>query len=173
MATKSVRPPTDKQLAKIALALGDALREHGWMLATAESCTGGWLAKLVTDQSGSSEWFDRTFVTYSNAAKHEMLGVDQRILDEHGAVSEETVRAMAQGALDRSVAQVTIAISGIAGPDGGTPEKPVGTVWFAWMVHTESLTTRCDRFTGERDSVRRQAAYTAMDQLLKMLLQSE
>ncbi len=169
MTAKSIHPPSDKQLVKKAAELGSALRERGWMLATAESCTGGWLAKLVTDEPGSSEWFDRTFVTYSNAAKQEMLGISQKTLQEHGAVSEETVREMAQGALERSGAQVTIAISGVAGPDGGTPEKPVGTVWLAWLVHTESLTARCDHYVGNRDSVRRQATYNAMDQLLKLM----
>ena len=157
----------------MARAVGAALRGRGWMMATAESCTGGWIAKLITDQPGSSEWFDRSFVSYSNAAKQEMLGVSPRTLDAHGAVSEETVREMARGALDKSNAQVTIAISGIAGPDGGTHSKPVGSVWLAWSVYSEAMVARLDRYHGDRDSVRRYAVMNALAGLLDLLVPGE
>ncbi|GAB4353910.1 MAG: nicotinamide-nucleotide amidase [Gammaproteobacteria bacterium] len=164
---------SDEVLSRKAAQVGEALLERDWMLATAESCTGGWIAKLVTDHAGSSQWFDRGFVTYSNAAKNELLEVCEATLEEHGAVSEETVRAMVRGALARSNAEVAVAVSGIAGPDGGTPEKPVGTVWFAWSVHTESVVVRCDSYQGDRDSVRRQAVYHALDTLLELLVAGE
>lgn len=174
MTTKRISPPpSDQKLGRTARKLGAALHERGWTLATAESCTGGWIAKLMTDVPGSSQWFDRSYVTYSNAAKVEMLGVSRQTLSGHGAVSEETVREMAQGAFDRSSAQVTIAISGIAGPDGGTAAKPVGTVWLAWLVHTEALVTRLDRYPGDRDSVRRLAVMNAMDRLLELMVSGE
>src|SRR5690606_25364824 len=124
--------PSDAELARLAADVGRALVRAGRALATAESCTGGWVGQVVTSVPGSSAWYDRGFVTYSNAAKTEMLGVPERLLAEHGAVSEAVVCAMAEGALRASRAQVTLAVTGIAGPDGGTAEKPVGTVWFGW-----------------------------------------
>ena len=117
----------ENELRKLARHAGELLHRHGLMLATAESCTGGWVAQAITAVPGSSQWFDRGFVTYSNEAKCEMLGVDVATLEAHGAVSEETVRAMAEGAL-RTAVPISVAISGIAGPGGGSPEKPVGTV---------------------------------------------
>lgn len=114
--------------------LADVLQQHGWMLATAESCTGGMIAANCTDLSGSSNWFERGFVTYSNEAKHDMLGVDSALIAEHGAVSEAVVQAMTLGAMRRSHAQVTLAVTGVAGPSGGSADKPVGTVWFAWAT---------------------------------------
>src|SRR5215831_857510 len=121
-------------LASLARRVGSRLRRRGLMLATAESCTGGWIAQAVTSVAGSSDWFERGFVTYSNEAKKEMLGVRAATLSRHGAVSEEAAREMASGALKRSGAHVAIAVTGIAGPGGGTREKPVGTVCFAWAT---------------------------------------
>ena len=139
------------------------------MLATAESCTGGWVAKVITQVSGSSQWFDRGFVTYSNIAKQEMLAVSAETLQQHGAVSEATVREMAVGALRHSHAQVALAISGIAGPGGGTADKPVGMVCFAWATADGPVTAATHRFQGNRDSIRRQAVLTALEGLLQQL----
>jgi nicotinamide-nucleotide amidase len=133
--------------------VADFLLKRSWMLVTAESCTGGLIAACCTDLAGSSQWFERGFVTYSNAAKTEMLGVDAELIATHGAVSEPVARAMALGALEHSHAQVSVAVTGIAGPSGGTADKPVGTVWFAWAlpggVHSEM---HC--FPGDRGGVR-------------------
>lgn len=156
-------------LLHLATHIGDRLRARGWMLATAESCTGGWIAKTLTDVAGSSDWFDRGVVTYSNAAKHEMLGVRLDTLAQHGAVSAPVVTAMVAGALAQSRAQVALAISGIAGPGGGSPEKPVGTVWLAWGLPEQPIVTRCVRFAGERDAVRQQAVEMALSGLLEQL----
>ena len=155
-------PTTDADLDTLARRLGRQLQGKGLRLAAAESCTGGWLAKVITDIAGSSAWFERGFVTYSNRAKQDMLGVTAATLDEHGAVSEATVREMAEGALRHSEAELAVAISGIAGPDGGSPDKPVGTVWFAWAARDAA--TRCDRliFAGDREAVRRQAVARAL-----------
>lgn len=133
------------------------------MLATAESCTGGWIAQAVTTVPGASAWFERGFVVYSNAAKEELLGVRPATLAAHGAVSEETVREMAEGALERSRAQVAVAVSGIAGPTGGTPEKPVGTVCLAWAVRSGPTRVETRRFSGDREAVRRQAVEAALE----------
>ena len=121
-------------IEELVQQLAAKLTEKGWMLATAESCTGGMIAAACTDLAGSSQWFDRGFVTYSNEAKTEMLGVPAELITQHGAVSEEVVRAMAEGAIRHSRAQVSIAVTGIAGPRGGSVEKPVGTVWVGWCV---------------------------------------
>jgi len=150
-------------------ALTERLLERGLKVATAESCTAGLLAKLLTDAPGSSQWFERGFVTYSNAAKQEMLGVPQKIIAQHGAVSEQTVTEMAQGALANSHASVALAISGIAGPDGGTPDKPVGTVWFAWLLAGAEAAREVILFQGSRDAIRQQAAAHAVQGLLKYL----
>jgi nicotinamide-nucleotide amidase len=160
---------TDEALYPLAARLGEALKRRGWRLAAAESCTGGWIAKLVTDVPGSSAWFDRGLVTYSDRAKQELLGVAAETLELYGAVSGETVRSMGEGALARSAAQVALAVSGVAGPDGGTLAKPVGTVWFAWArtdADTESVQMR---FDGDREAVRRQAAGFALTRLLELL----
>lgn len=146
--------------------LADALRLKGWMLATAESCTGGMIAAACTDLPGSSDWFDRGFVTYSNAAKSEMLGVPAALIAKHGAVSEAVVRAMAQGAITHSKAQASIAVSGVAGPGGGSPEKPVGMVWLAWQIGTQSHAT-CMQWHGNRSSLRTQATAHGLQQLLQ------
>ena len=146
-----------------------ALKRQGLMLATAESCTGGWVAQVITSVAGSSEWFERGFVAYTNLAKREMLGVSTTTLSRYGAVSEQCVRAMAEGALTHSHAQVALAITGIAGPSGGTPEKPVGTVCFAWAVKKRDTISRKQIFSGDRESVRRQAVVTALQGLLEYL----
>jgi nicotinamide-nucleotide amidase len=154
---------------RTAQELGALLMRRGWLLATAESCTGGWLAKQVTDVPGSSGWFERGFVTYANAAKVEMLGVREQTLLAHGAVSDATVREMAEGALARSHADVAVAVSGVAGPDGGTPEKPVGLVWIAWALRDEPAQAEQFNFAGNREAVRRQAVDTALRGLIKRL----
>lgn len=140
-----------------------------WMLTTAESCTGGWLAKYITDLPGSSAWFERGFVTYSNNAKLEMLGVNEQTLREHGAVSACTVCEMAQGALAHSHAEISVAISGVAGPDGGTTERPVGLVWLAWCSKGESAQAERYQFEGDRESVRQQAVDAALRGLVQRL----
>ncbi|MDM8545466.1 CinA family protein [Candidatus Venteria ishoeyi] len=148
--------------------LSQCLLSKNWLLTTAESCTGGWVAQAVTALAGSSNWFDRGFVTYSNAAKQEMLGVAANTIATQGAVSEATVRAMVQGALKHSHAQVAIAISGIAGPGGGSVDKPVGTVWLAWKTPEQEL-AKCFVFAGDRLAVRHQAVTMALQQLLELL----
>ena len=141
------------------------------MVTTAESCTAGWVAKVITDIAGSSSWFDRGFVTYSNAAKQEMLAVRVETLAHFGAVSKETVVEMARGALQYSRAGISVAISGVAGPGGDTPEKPVGTVWFAWALGAGGEWTAKEWFPGSRVAVRRQAVVRALQGLLNVLKQ--
>jgi len=160
--------PSDA-LIILATLVGAGLRAKGMMLATAESCTGGWVAQAVTAIGGSSEWFERGFITYSDAAKREMLGVSARTLAAHGAVSEQTAREMAAGALAHSRAQVAVAITGIAGPTGGTPEKPLGMVCFAWAAQDGVLNAETRHFTGDRESVRRQSVIAALQGVLKLL----
>ena len=156
-------------LTTLATLVGARLKARGIMLATAESCTGGWVAQAVTAIGGSSAWFERGFVTYSDAAKQEMLGVDAGTLAAHGAVSEPTAREMARGALVRSRAQVAVAITGIAGPSGGTPEKPLGMVCFAWSEKDGAPNAETRHFTGNRESVRRQSVIAALQGILKLL----
>lgn len=139
------------------------------MLAVAESCTGGWLAKVCTDIPGSSTWFDRGFVTYSNDAKHDMLGVNETTLQKHGAVSQQTVEEMVAGVLSQSRAEWAIAISGVAGPGGGSDVNPVGTVWFAWMKKNQNSITSKQLFTGDREQVRLQSVEFALEELSKLL----
>jgi nicotinamide-nucleotide amidase len=151
----------------LARQVGDALAVRGWMLATAESCTGGWVAKVVTDVAGSSGWFERGYVTYTNRSKQEMLGVRGATLDEYGAVSGQTVQEMALGARDRAGADISVAISGIAGPGGGSAEKPVGTIWIAWATQAGVHTQRY-LFDGDREAVRRQAMEEALRGVLEL-----
>jgi nicotinamide-nucleotide amidase len=148
--------------------LAQELQARGWMLATAESCTGGLIAAACTDLSGSSNWFERGFVTYSNAAKTEQLGVDPALIAQHGAVSEVVARAMAFGAVRHSRAQVSVAVTGVAGPTGGSPQKPVGTVWFGFQVHGR-LTSETVRFDGDRAAVRSATVDHALQRLLQLL----
>jgi nicotinamide-nucleotide amidase len=153
----------------LTLNCAGLLRRRGYHLVVAESCTGGWLAKILTDQPGSSEWFDRGFVTYSNEAKQAMLGVSSTTLEQSGAVSEACVLEMTQGALRESGGDVAVAISGIAGPGGGSREKPVGTVCFAWQVTgSEGITHRLC-FDGDRNQVRWQAVVHALRELEGLL----
>lgn len=142
--------------------LGEQLKQHKQILATAESCTGGGVASAITDIAGSSGWFDRAFVTYSNDAKMEMLGVSAETLEQHGAVSEEVVEEMARGALNHSRATIAIAISGIAGPDGGTELKPVGTVCFAWLDKNGWQSKETCLFPGDRAAIRQAAVLHAL-----------
>ena len=160
--------PSDT-LTTLATLVGAKLRAKGLMLTTAESCTGGWVAQAVTTVAGSSDWFERGFVTYSDAAKQEMLGVSARTLAAHGAVSEETAREMAIGALAHSRAQVALAITGIAGPGGGSPEKPLGMVCFAWAMKGGAVSAETRQFKGDRESVRRQSVIAALQGVLELL----
>jgi nicotinamide-nucleotide amidase len=167
----------DTHLQELAERVGEALTARGILLATAESCTGGWIAKVVTDIPGSSCWFDCGFIVYNRNAKQSMLGVPASVIDENGEVSEPTVRALAEGALSRSRAAVTVAVSGIAGPSGGTPDKPVGTVCFAWgeadmvagAVRNIQIHSVTCRFDGDREAVRRQAVHHALEGVLQLL----
>ena len=153
-------------LQTLSESVGAQLLSRGEWLATAESCTGGWVAQSITAIAGSSAWFDRGFVTYSNAAKQEMLGVTEATLERHGAVSEATARAMAQGAIAHSRADWAIAITGIAGPGGGSPEKPVGTVCFAWAQRDGGCEAQTCVFAGDRAAVREQSVIQALRGLL-------
>ncbi len=157
------------ELALLSERVGRALAARDWTMATAESCTGGWIAEVVTATAGSSAWFDRGFVTYSNAAKQEMLGVGGDTLVRHGAVSERTVREMAAGALAHSHAQVAVAVSGIAGPAGGSADKPVGMVCLAWAIVGQPLRATTRHFDGDREAVRRQTVECALGELLTLL----
>ena len=150
-------------------ALGDALRERGWMLATAESCTGGLIAAACTALAGSSHWFERGFVTYSNEAKHELLGVPEALIAAHGAVSAEVACAMAAGALAHSHAQIAVAVTGIAGPSGASPGKPVGTVWVAWARSGVPARAELLQLQGDRASVRAQTVRYALARLREAL----
>lgn len=157
--------PSDASLARDAASLGECLRGQGRVIATAESCTGGWIAKCLTDTSGSSDYFETGLVTYSNTAKENMLGVTAGILAGHGAVSSTVASAMVSGALDRTGADVAVAVSGIAGPGGGNAEKPVGAVWFGWGVAGSTPVTACKQFEGGRDQVRRESVHFALTRL--------
>ncbi len=152
----------------LARRIGEALKARGLRLATAESCTGGWAAMALTAVPGSSDWFERGYVTYSNEAKREDLGVAAATLHKHGAVSEEVAREMAAGAARRARAPVALAITGVAGPSGGTKDKPVGLVCFAWAQGSK-ITSETKRFEGDRESVRRQSVIHALEGVLEAL----
>jgi nicotinamide-nucleotide amidase len=152
--------------------LADLMLKNQWKLATAESCTGGLIAAACTDLAGSSNWFERGFVSYSNEAKTELLGVDAALIARHGAVSEEVARAMAQGALLRSRAQVAVAVTGVAGPTGGSATKPVGTVWFGWAT-PGGLISEVQHFAGDRATVRAATVQHALQTLLVLLQKLE
>ena len=156
------------KLSSLSRRAGKALKKRGQTLVTAESCTGGWVAQAVTSIAGSSEWFERGYVTYSNAAKREALGVRKATLERHGAVSEPTAREMARGALRRSRATIAVSITGIAGPGGGLPGKPVGTVCFAW-AQGRNIRSETRRYKGGRRNVRRQSVVHALRGVLKWL----
>lgn len=163
------RLPVDDDLHALAQAVGGMLHTHGQVLATAESCTGGWIAKLCTDIPGSSDWFEGGAVTYSNALKQALLGVTTTTLEQHGAVSRECALEMVAGALANLGASIAIAVTGIAGPAGGTPDKPVGTVWIAWQRRAETPQAEVFHFAGGRDAVRRQTVAHALAGVRKIL----
>jgi len=154
--------PSDKSLQTLACAVGERLLARGQCIATAESCTGGLIAKLLTDIAGSSAWFERGLVTYSNEAKHELLGVPADTLQRAGAVSAETVQEMVQGLLKAAPVQWAVAVSGIAGPGGGSADKPVGTVWIGWGGTDAAVSVSRFLFEGDRDAVRRLSAEAAL-----------
>jgi len=160
---------TNIELTALAAELGLTLKAKGLMLAMAESCTGGMVAQAITSVAGSSEWFDRGFVTYSNAAKIDMLGVSSETLERFGAVSEQTASEMALGALMNSASQIAGSITGIAGPDGGTKAKPVGMVCFALASHNSPVSTNTQLFHGNREQIRQQATIFMMAELIKRL----
>ena len=157
--------PCEADLLDLVRELAEILESQGLRLVTAESCTGGWIAKLVTDQPGSSAWFEAGLVTYSNEAKHRLLSVSLATLERFGAVSAETAREMLAGALAHSTADLAVAVTGIAGPGGGTPDKPVGTVWIGWQRRGAGADARCFHFAGNRTSVRRQTVAAALSGL--------
>jgi nicotinamide-nucleotide amidase len=159
----------DSELYRLAQALGEKLKSQGLMLACAESCTGGWIGEVVTAVPGSSEWFERGFITYSNAAKQEMLGVQAPTLQAHGAVSEQVVLEMAAGALAHSAAHIAVSVSGVAGPGGGTAAKPVGMVCVGWCIEQREPCAATYRFAGDREAIRRQAVLQALHGVLKIL----
>ena len=153
----------------IVESLSQSFQHKRWMLATAESCTGGWVAQAITSLAGSSLWFERGFVTYSNQSKQELLGVKQSTLDHYGAVSEQTALEMAQGALKNSHADVSLAITGLAGPDGGQEDKPVGCVYFAWAGKNFDIQVERQHFSGTRSAIREQAVKFALERLLQII----
>jgi len=161
--------PDDAALRQLADQVAEGLRANGAMLATAESCTGGWIAKACTDLAGSSEWFDSAAVTYSNRAKQALLGVTAATLEKHGAVSRECALEMVAGALARFDANVAVVVTGIAGPGGGTPDKPVGTVWIAWQQRGHVAHAEHFQFDGDRDAVRRQTVAEALNGIRRIL----
>ena len=158
---------SDSELLQLTSQVAQCLLDLNWRLSVAESCTGGWLGKCCTDLAGSSTWFDRGFITYSNQAKQDLLNVNELTLTQFGAVSEQTASEMVQGALAASMADISVAITGIAGPDGGTIDKPVGTVWFAWRTKYSVVQTQCCHFEGDRESIRRQAVKLALQGIIK------
>jgi len=160
------------RLYQLAQEVGAALKSRALMLATAESCTGGWIGAAITAVPGSSDWYERGFITYSYVSKREMLGVKAKTLQKFGAVSEQTVTEMAAGALAASYAHVAVAISGTAGPGGGTPEKPVGTVCLAWALRGGEPVAETCHFAGDREAVRRQAVERVLERALELLPKS-
>ena len=154
---------------ELAKQVGQTLTKRNFLLATAESCTGGWIAEVITSIAGSSAWFERGFITYSNLAKQEMLGIKASLIEQYGAVSRQAALAMAEGALNFSSAQVSIATTGIAGPEGGTLEKPVGTVWVAWAIKGQLSEAECYHFKGDRALVRQQTVQASLERLIQKL----
>ena len=159
---------SNEELLDMAKTLGHMLQEKGWMVTTAESCTGGWLAEVITAVPGSSAWFDRGFITYSNQSKQDMLAVGTATLEAHGAVSEETVQEMAAGALKNSRAQISASISGIAGPGGGTRQKPVGMVCNGWALADGTVLSSTCRLSGDREEIRSRAVAAALRGLIEL-----
>lgn len=168
LSNQELLAPDGRALEPLLLHIAARLQARGQMLAAAESCTGGLIAGACTHLAGSSLWFERGFVSYSNAAKTELLGVDPALIERHGAVSEPVARAMAEGALARSHAQASLAVTGVAGPGGGSPDKPVGTVWFAWCVDGRTH-SQCQHFAGDRAAVRAATVAHALERLGALL----
>ncbi len=166
--TKTPIIPDDAALRELAQRVGESLQSHGLMLVTAESCTGGWIAKTVTDTAGSSEWFDCGLAAYSYEAKQALLGVRPQTLEKHGAVSRETVLEMVSGALSHSGGTIAVAVTGIAGPGGGTHDKPVGTVWIGWKRRGGDPRAEVFHFDGDREAVRRQTVAAALQGLERL-----
>lgn len=161
---------SEQELRDLAEQLGECLSAKGMKLASAESCTGGWLAKIITDIPGSSAWFTGSVVCYSNESKHSLLGVDEKTLQEFGAVSGETVLEMSDGIFTHTDADVAVSVSGIAGPDGGTEDKPVGLVWLSWGKRDKSVFANPFNFAGDREAVRKQSIKQALNNLLDLLV---
>jgi len=161
--------PPQEALEASGRELGAALLERGWRMATAESCTGGWIAQAMTATSGSSDWFECGLVTYSNAAKVSLLGVDAMTIERHGAVSVETAGQMADGALRVGGVDVAVSVTGVAGPSGGSPDKPVGTVCFGFAVSGRATRTERQQFAGDRHDVRARTVAHALARLLEIL----
>ena len=161
---------SEQELRDLAQQLGKCMTAKGLKLATAESCTGGWLAKIITDIPGSSAWFIGSVVSYSNEAKHSLLGVSEITLNEFGAVSGETVLEMSDGLFSHTEADIVVSISGIAGPDGGSDEKPVGLVWLSWGKRDKSVFATPFHFDGDREEVRKLSVKQALDNLLDLLV---
>ena len=161
--------PSDQELLALAEELARAAMRKGWWIATAESCTGGWIGMLITSLPGSSNWYDGGFITYSNEAKQEMLGVPAAVIETHGAVSEETAREMAKGAIAHSRADAALSVSGIAGPAGATPGKPVGTVCMGWALRNGTVLSTTCRMGGDRQEVRARAVAAAVRGLLELM----
>lgn len=159
----------EKHFTDLVQRIGKQLQENKLFLVTAESCTGGQIAQILTSLSGCSKWFDRGYVTYSNKAKMEMLAIKPELIQQFGAVSQQTSEAMAMGALHTSQADVALSVTGIAGPDGGTPEKPVGLVWFAWVGKHFALKSDSQHFKGNREQIRTQASQHALEVLLELI----
>ncbi len=161
---------TEQELRDLAEQLGECMKAHDMKLATAESCTGGWLAKIITDIPGSSAWFTGSVVCYSNESKHSLLGINESTLSEFGAVSGETVLEMSDGLFARTDADVAVSVSGIAGPDGGSEDKPVGLVWLSWGKRDKSVFANPFNFDGDREDVRKQSIKQALNNLLDLLV---
>ncbi len=161
---------TEQELKDLAEQLGECMKAHGMKLAAAESCTGGWLAKIITDIPGSSAWFTGSVVCYSNESKHSLLGVNESVLNDFGAVSGEVVLEMADGLFSHTNADVVVSVSGIAGPDGGTKDKPVGLVWLSWGKRGESVYATPFNFDGNRESVRKQSIKQMLNNVLDLLV---
>ena len=157
-----------QEIEELAQKLGQTLLAKGWQVATAESCTGGWVAEAITSVAGSSAWFGYGYVSYANEAKQQMLGVKAETLAQNGAVSEPVVTEMAEGARRNADAKLSVAISGIAGPGGGSPEKPVGTVWLAWSQEGQPTQAQVFHFSGDRFAIRQQAVMTALSGLMRL-----
>jgi nicotinamide-nucleotide amidase len=159
----------NEQLLQLSQQLGAQLLQRGWRVATAESCTGGGIAAAITAVPGSSSWFEYGMVSYANSAKQKLLGVREAVLEKEGAVSEAVVIEMARGAIALSAANIVVAVSGVAGPGGGSPEKPVGTVWFAWVKATGETNTELKNFGGDRAAVQEQSVIFALQGLINHL----